>query len=141
MSGLLWSRIPDTIKIVTMVLLKHEKGIFSLRGSSTNLSIFVSDEPVITHGLTFTSKIRFRDVVQVIKVRSNVVHNCFFYFCIFLVGVDSEFFIGLKVVMKFHGLDFIGKIFFSLCSCCLESYRRGSDHLGNSIRGCSCFAC
>lgn len=25
------------------------------------------DEPVITHGLTFTSKIRFRDVVQVIK--------------------------------------------------------------------------
>ena len=29
-----------------------------------------SDEPVITHGLTLTSKIRFRDVVQVIRVRN-----------------------------------------------------------------------
>ena len=31
---------------------------------------FFSDEPVITHGLTLTSKVRFRDVVQVIRVRT-----------------------------------------------------------------------
>ena len=30
------------------------------------------DEPVITHGLTLTSKIRFRDVVQVIRVSNDV---------------------------------------------------------------------
>ena len=30
--------------------------------------VLFSDEPIITHGLTLTSKIRFRDVVQVIRV-------------------------------------------------------------------------
>ena len=37
------------------------------------LNLFSSDEPVITHGLTLTSKVRFRDVVQVIRVRNTLI--------------------------------------------------------------------
>ena len=40
-----------------------------------------SDEPVITHGLTFTSKIRFRDVVQVIRVRIKTTNFLLFWYC------------------------------------------------------------
>ena len=42
----------------------------------TNKTLLLSDEPVITHGLTLTSKIRFRDVVQVIRVSHSFNFVC-----------------------------------------------------------------
>lgn len=44
-------------------------------GSASFGHLCFPDEPVITHGLTLTSKIRFRDVVQVIKVIKVFVFN------------------------------------------------------------------
>jgi len=49
--------------------------IITALGSASFGHLCFPDEPVITHGLTLTSKIRFRDVVQVIKVIKVFVFN------------------------------------------------------------------